>query len=85
MTEKTKPLSNHDISDMKQTYANVTMLQATSVDLGIGFGLTEFVEADEMTAKYHTMIRMSFEQARRLIDNLNDVLQNVDNIKEEHD
>lgn len=82
MTENTKELTNHDVSSIRQVYANVTMLQATPVDVGIGFGLTEFAGTDEMVAKYHTMVRLSFEQAKRLTDSLNEILQNIESKKE---
>jgi len=74
MSEKTKNLTNHDVSNIQQIYANVIMLQATPVDVGIGFGLTEFTGKNEMVAKYHTMVRLSFEQAKRLNDSLNELL-----------
>ncbi len=54
------------------------MLQSTPVDLGIGFGLTEFLDEDKMVAKYHTMIRLSFEQAKRLTKSLNELLQSIE-------
>jgi hypothetical protein len=78
MSETTKEMTNHDVSNINHTYANVIMLQGTPVDVGIGFGLTEFMGADEMVAKYHTMVRLSFEQAKRLAESLNEFLQNID-------
>ena len=82
MSEEKRGLTNHDVSDIKQIYANVTMLQSTPVDVGIGFGLTEFAAENEMVAKYHTMVRLSFDQAKRLTDSLNELLQNFDSQKE---
>lgn len=63
-------LNRHDVSRMESKYANVIMLQTTAVDVGIGFGITEFDESEAPLARYHTMMRLSFEQARHLADNL---------------
>lgn len=83
MTENRKELRKHDVSEMKQIYANVTMLQATPVDIAIGFGLTEFEGPEELTAKYHTMIRLSFEQAKRLNASLNKLLTELESVTDE--
>jgi len=88
MAESKKALTKHDVSEMKQTYANVTMLQATPVDIGIGFGLTEFESSQKMMAKYHTMIRLSFEQARKLNAHLSKLLTELESstaTDDEHD
>ena len=81
-TEERTKLSKHNTKEIKQIYSNVVMLNATPVDLGIVFGLVEF-EEKEMIAKYHTMVRLSFEQALKLSDGLNDLLQSI-SLKEEN-
>ncbi len=78
-------LTNHDVSKINQIYANVTMLQSTPVDIGIGFGLTEFEGPQKMTAKYHTMIRLSFEQAKRLNESLSELLNELDYPAKKHE
>ncbi len=85
MAENRKKLTQHDVSEINQMYANVTMLQATPVDIGIGFGLTEFTGSQEMTAKYYTMVRLSFEQAKRLSTSLNELLIELESSSEDHE
>ncbi len=85
MAEKKKALNKHDVSEIKQIYANVTMLQATPVDICIGFGLTEFENSEAMIAKYHTMIRLSFEQAKRLNTSLSKLLTELESSTEYHE
>lgn len=76
MSTTSESLTQHDISKIDYKYANVVMLQMTPVDLGIGFGTTEFVDAERMTARYHTMMRLSFEQAKQLQEMLQQALEN---------
>lgn len=73
-TELRGALTQHDLSQIEYKYANVIMLQTTPVDVGIGFGMTEFQDSETMVARYHTMMRLSFEQARQLLENLQGAL-----------
>jgi len=68
----------HIQDDMKQTYCNIAFINITGVDLGIGFGLTQdTADPDIVNANYHTMVRMSYEQAKILLEQLNDAIEST--------
>ena len=65
----------HNTNDMVQNYCNITYINATGVDLGIGFGLVQETDDENfVNANYHTMVRMSFNQAVKLLEQLQKVI-----------
>lgn len=65
----------HNTNEMAQNYCNITYINVTGVDLGVGFGLVQETDDESVVnANYHTMVRMSFQQAAKLLDQLQRVL-----------
>lgn len=65
----------HNTNDMMQNYCNITYINVTGVDLGVGFGLVQETDDENVVnANYHTMVRMSFRQATKLLEQLQKVL-----------
>lgn len=72
-----------DFKDLKNVYANESMISLTDNDLSIIFGLTTFDEEGSDIIKMHTSIKLSHQHAQRLHDHIGDMLAKLKTLKEQ--
>ena len=64
--------------NIEQKYTNQTLIQVTENDFGIGFGLINFDEKGNDIVDMHTMMRMSYNQAKKLYKHLGHVFNEME-------
>ncbi len=76
--EHPKNVIVRDFSDIKSSYANQSMLQATDDDISMVFGETAFNDDGELKIKFNNSVRMSKNHFRKFMKNCNALLEEMD-------
>ena len=67
-----------DVDGMEIKYANNTIIQITSEDAAIGFGVFSFNEKIEDVLKVHTLMRMPKSHLKHLYNHIGKILNQIE-------